>query len=162
MDEIYIPGTAPLKPCTVHRLVATDMRIGLPAVRGTGPEYVREKVVEVWPAEYRAWLKKQHRYFAPEIYRENSINLSRGPVIISPGDDEVYVIDPDVRREFQDLALRARIPVGASSASWTVDGVPLAEVPAPFSCRWHLRPGRHVFVVSAAGKASRPVTITVR
>lgn len=187
MSEWFLSGTLPATPCTVHRRVALDRRTGERAGPETAPEDRLERVFEVHPPLYRAWMAEVGLPLPPEGPTPASPVRSTRPVlpgpaprdqgpgeigepptaepvrlaIASPEDEAVFRLDPVLRREFQRVTLRGVVPSGTTQVEWWVDGQLLARCGPPFSTRWTLSPGVHTLVLRAAGleEASRTLTV---
>ncbi len=79
-------------------------------------------------------------------------------VIISPAADEVVNLEATgvilLRAQVSDTAL--------AKVSFSIDGLPLAEVTAPpFDVLWKARPGRHTLHLSAADRAGNVTTVSI-
>ncbi len=87
--------------------------------------------------------------------------------IISPQEGDIFKLDPILRRGYQSLTLRVRVPSGAGieTVTWWVNGKKLGRATAPFSAVWGLEPGSYVIkaVGEGLGRAleSPAVRITV-
>lgn len=87
--------------------------------------------------------------------------------ILVPQEGDVFKLDPILRKKYQSLTLRVKVPrdVGIGSVTWWVNGREVGPAEAPFSKTWSLAPGSYVIKVTArtAGRTleSSPVRISV-
>jgi penicillin-binding protein 1C len=163
-------GDAP--PCSWHHLAEERLRPfdklrtvpsrveGRPA-RG---ERIEERLLTVWPAQYRQWADGLHGVQPMKSLRAvrtvHSVRTGSGEAlrISNPPDGATYLIDPTLRREFQTLALRAVAAV-PGPVTWSVDGLSLGAVSSEREAAWPLAPGRHTF--TATDREGRGATSTV-
>ena len=145
LEEWFIAGTIPAGECRVHRLVAIDRRSGLLADAATPRAEIRNRLFEVWPPEYRAWMAMQHLPLPPEAGPPATTSKAGRLAIITPTDGDILKIDPVLRREYQTLLLEAVVPEGVREVEWLHGDTTLARVRAPFQLRWPLSPGLHAF-----------------
>ena len=63
--------------------------------------------------------------------------------ILVPVSGDVFKIDPELRRDYQVIRFRARVPSGSAiqSIEWWMDGRCIAETPPPFELSWNIKPG---------------------
>lgn len=187
MSEWFLPGTVPSAPCRVHRRVALDRRTGGRAVPSTPDSERVERVYEVYPPLYRAWMAEVGLPVPPEGPTSGSNSRSTRPVlpvapprdrspgdhpesasagpirlaIASPEEGAVFRLDPVLRREYQKVTLRAVVPEGVPEVEWRLDGRTLARCGPPFTTRWPLTPGEHTLVLRAAGVGEASIRLTV-
>jgi penicillin-binding protein 1C len=87
--------------------------------------------------------------------------------ILFPQDGDIFKLDPILRKNYQSLKLRARVPddPAVTSVTWWVNGRNVGEAEAPFIKTWNLVPGSYIIKVTATsgGKLieSPPVKVTV-
>ncbi|HTY08463.1 MAG TPA: penicillin-binding protein 1C [Candidatus Edwardsbacteria bacterium] len=85
-----------------------------------------------------------------------------GLSVAFPAQDDVFKIDPGLRRESQSIRLKAVVPGGADGMRWVLDDRAISTQLSPL---WRLEPGSHVvyFTASRNGKLlrSRPVRFLV-
>ncbi|UCE40293.1 MAG: penicillin-binding protein 1C [Candidatus Aminicenantes bacterium] len=87
--------------------------------------------------------------------------------IAFPLDNDVFKMDPILRRSFQRIKLKTNIPDETSidSVEWWVGNQKIGDVPSPFSLYWNMKPGLHrIRAVAFKGKnrlKSSSVTIKV-
>jgi penicillin-binding protein 1C len=164
IDEWFIGGTAPESGCAVHRSVAIDLRNGFLATPATPAAYIEEKVYELWPPEYRAWMVANRLQVPPEEFSYAVNPVPPRLAIAFPNDGDILKIDPILRREYQTILLEAIVPDGIPEIEWIADDSTLARVRAPFHLRWPLQPGTHHFRVRSwqQAKAISSEVVTVR
>ncbi len=83
--------------------------------------------------------------------------------IVHPNDDDVYAIDPVLRKEFQTLQLSAVVAPDIPNITWYINEEPLETVETPFRTAWQIVPGTHRFYAAGQynGKRLRSGIITV-
>ncbi len=92
-----------------------------------------------WPAEYRAWARKNAP--APQPQRTVHRDTFR---IANPPDGATYLIDPTLRMQYQTVRLRAD---ATSRVEWRINNRPIP------GNEWPLVPGKHtITAVDASGK----------
>ncbi len=132
-----------------------------------------ERLLTVWPAEYRAWAKErglldEWRPFVTSLAAttttvrsapSHAVPPRRGTLtIVNPPPGAIYLIDPTLRREFQALPLRAS--GGSGELMWAVDGRAVGRVKVDDPLDWPLVAGEHHVIVED-GRGRRAMT-TVR
>ncbi|HVT57479.1 MAG TPA: transglycosylase domain-containing protein [Thermoanaerobaculia bacterium] len=99
--------------------------------------------------------------------RQEAVRLRAGaPVhlrITSPENGARLLRDPETPAALSSLALTAVVDPPSNEVVWYVDGRPFATAAYPYSARWRLLPGRHIFQVRLPLSAvvSRPVTVII-
>ena len=165
LDEWFVKEDEPRSECQVHRKVRIDRRTGLLAPASTPRMEIEERIFEVWPPEYRAWMAANDLPLPPEKSVRAGDETTRKMAIAFPGDGDILRIDPILRREFQTILLEALVPDGIDEIEWIIDDSTLARVRSPFHTRWTLEPGTHQFLIRSQGSSavisSRQVTIRV-
>jgi penicillin-binding protein 1C len=83
--------------------------------------------------------------------------------ITSPENGARLIRDPETPAELASVALTAVIDPPVNEVVWYVDDLPFATAPYPYTTRWRLLPGEHIFQLrlGSGGGVSRPVRITV-
>ena len=138
IQELFITGTEPRDTCTVHWLLDADASVAT------------SKIYEVWPPLYQPWAQSVALPSPPtnQVVEVSGNNESDNSLFITfPDNGDIYKIDPVLRREYQTLALEAVVPEVVDSIAWWIDGEKYCEVERPFSVRWQLEKGEHIFVV---------------
>jgi penicillin-binding protein 1C len=158
--EYFKPGTEPAATCGIHRRYPIDRRTGALADSRTPSADIEIKTFVVLPPEYSAWAAQQG-YEKPPV--ETHQHPRAAIEIRHPLDRSRVLIDPETPRQFQTLALKARVTPAVPQVIWVIDGKPHQPTPYPYVVRWQLEPGEHTFQVRfpRAGVFSEPVRITV-
>jgi penicillin-binding protein 1C len=159
IDEIFIAGTEPREPCTVHQRYRIDRLTGLPAAPNATPGDVEDVVYEVYPALYYDWMQSvglplPPAGVRPEEYADAPSAFGLPPAafrIIFPDRNSIFKLDPDLDPTFQSVQLRAEVPGECSEVSWRVDGKLFETAAYPFSCFWPLAAGRHRITCETGG-----------
>jgi penicillin-binding protein 1C len=166
LDELFIAGHVPTETCSVHRRCHLDARTGRLAVASTPAEYVADRVYEVYPPLYHAWMQSQGLPFPPvadavEPASDSGLQAGERLRIVFPDEEAVFKLDPDLAAEFQSVELQAEVPTDCAQLEWRVDGAPLASVERPFLLYWPLTPGRHRISCRTADGRSDEVAVLV-
>jgi penicillin-binding protein 1C len=158
----WMPAGVDVPDCTWHH--ATD--------RG---------LVTVWPEAFRDWARTEGlatpdgpRDAAPIDVRAADVTTpapgdaprtrqaAAEPLTIRrPLGGAVFLIDPTLRAEFQQLSLSARGGAGGP-LTWSIDGTIVGRVRADETLKWPLTRGRHEVVVRDEDGASARTRIEVR
>ncbi len=144
VQEKFIASRLPRETCSVHLLI-------------------QDKVYEVYPPEYWAWMADNGLPLPPVtgLTQTQARTVCSQPVVLFPDEGDVFKIDPDLSREFQAVLFRAVVPAGATEARWILDERELAVVGPPYACFWRLEPGKHRLRLLAAGHTSEEVSFLV-
>lgn len=83
--------------------------------------------------------------------------------ITSPEVGARLIRDPETPPDLNTVALRVVVEPPVDEVVWYVDGQPLVTAPYPYTARWRLQPGLHIFQVRLpfGGFKSAPVSITI-
>jgi len=150
--EYFPPGQGPKRQTSIHR--ARSAGSGSPSTAPGSSGTHGTGTVTVLDATYADW-GYQHG-FPGDISGSsdqnnpdtvNHILQGASARITSPVHGAHLFLDPDVPERFQTISLRVEIEPSVSSVIWNVDGQTFAEVSYPYSTRWPMKPGRHVFQV---------------
>jgi penicillin-binding protein 1C len=158
--EYFKPGTEPVAVCGVHRQYPVDRLTGVLADERTSSSDMELKTFVVLPPEYSAWA-------ASRGYEKPPVEVQSLPFasveIRNPMNRSRVLLDPETPREFQTLALKAKVEPAVPRIIWIVDGKPLEPVSYPYVVRWPLEPGEHTFQACfpRANVRSEVVTISV-
>lgn len=151
--EWFISGSEPRSACQVHRRLVIDRRSGRLAGPATPAGEREERLFELWPPAFRAWMAANRLPLPPE---EGAPPPLPRLAIAFPDDGDILKIDPVLRREYQTIQLEVVVPEGIREVEWFVNEQSLGRVGRPFHRRWMLQPGNHLFRVQAeAGGAGR-------
>jgi penicillin-binding protein 1C len=125
-EELYLPGTSPNKPCSIHKVIWVDKETGkrlYPYCR-IGREY-EERIVERWPAGIATWLEK-NGYPVDTIPEDHpkctKIAPGEAPIIQSPTSNAEYKIRPGVNLKYQKILLDASVSNQIQTIYWFLDG----------------------------------------
>ncbi|MCU0240936.1 MAG: hypothetical protein MUF51_00775 [Vicinamibacteria bacterium] len=133
--------------------LAVDRRSGLAATQETPRRYVEVRTFVDLPPRYAAWaagaglprpptiagaLPATDAAFAPGA---RSARVS----VTSPESGLHVLRDPETPAVASTLALKAVVDPPAPQVVWYVDGRPYEVVDYPYTARWPLLPGEHVF-----------------
>ena len=174
--EWFRPGQEPADPCSAHVRIAVDTRTGRPATTRTPPAFVETRTFVDLPARYASWAAgaglprtPSLGHAPPLLQLPGSPLAAAGPATIrlsvtSPENGLRVLRDPETPPEQSTLALRAVVDPPSLQVVWYVDGRPFEVVDYPYTARWDLVPGDHVFQarLAGAGAASASVRITVQ
>ena len=169
LGEWFRPGEEPLDPCPAHVRVAVDARTGRPATRRTPRRFVKLRTFVDLPPRYANWAASAGLPRPPEpegpavlarFVPDEIVRLS----IRSPEQGLRVLRDPETPPEQSTLALRAIADPPVAQLVWYVDGAPYRVADYPYTVRWALAAGEHVFQARLADgrTASRPVHVLVQ
>jgi len=145
--EYFLAGSEPSETCTVHRAFYYDLRNDQPANALTPPARRQRRVLEVWPAEFAAWMAENNLPAPPEPPPPAAEGQTQQLAVSFPDQGDVFKIDPVLKPEFQTLLCTAIAPGHIRTLEWLVDGLRVASVPRPFNYQWPLARGRHRLAV---------------
>jgi penicillin-binding protein 1C len=160
--EAFVPGTEPMKTCSVHRRLAVDQRNGMLATSATPRQYVSDRVFVDLPSRYAAWQESQGLPRPPDKRSPQgtrnahwTVTTTDQPVLVeekpptidltSPEPGLHVVRDPDAPLASATLALAATVEPSVPQVVWYVDGKPFVVSDYPYAARWPLKEGRHTF-----------------
>ena len=163
----YIPEVSAVNVCSLHKQIwvdtATGYSICAQCANPNDEEHgnYEEQVLTEWPAEAATWLA-ENGFAVPVFPRHNPACTAPrpgdAPSILSPEEDTVYTLRPDVPPEYQKIRLSASISNRTQELFWFLDGELVSTAPTFF-----LTPivGRHtVTCVDGEGRSvSRPLII---
>jgi len=161
--EYYMSDNLPAGVCNVHRMVKMDRRSGHVASPECPPEYITEKVYEIYPPLYYDWMEKnglmppEDVLFALQNPEGDIIELS----IITPQEGDIFKIDPVLRKEYQILYMKALVPEGLKEISWIIDGKEGGKTKSPFVYKWPLVAGSHNVMVRGDDRESKIIDFNV-
>jgi penicillin-binding protein 1C len=150
LGEWFRPGDEPLDPCPAHVRVAVDTRTGRPATRRTPRRLVELRTFVDLPPRYASWAASAGLQRPPEPEGPaEAARLLAGAIvrlsIRSPEDGLRVLRDPETPPEQSTLALRALVSPPVPQLVWYVDGAPYRVADYPYTVRWRLAAGEHVF-----------------
>jgi penicillin-binding protein 1C len=180
--ELFYREKLPQQPCTFHRKLWVDRHDG----QRTLPECAGaiERVHIDYPPAYRAWAAARGEAMMPQRWsprcpqgqrraqaaqadphapKEKPIRAGSAPRIRFPSRGDIYYLDADLRRRYQNVPLELSVGDRPATVSWLVDGKEIAKVAYPYSASWPLVGGKHqIQAVLPDGRRSAVVTIEVR
>ena len=150
ITEWFEPGKEPVEDCDVHMELVVDRRTGAIANMETPEEHRATRRYADLPQRYAAWAASKGMEAPPaSVVAPSMASLQAGVtpdiVITSPQDGIRVVRDPETPDGLATLTLSVEVDRGVEQVLWTVDGEEFALVGAPFTARWPMRPGEHVF-----------------
>lgn len=174
--ERFAPGQEVVHTCEAHRFVAVDRRNSLLATAAVPASEIEVRsFVELEP-RYAAWAASAG---LPRPPRQASglnggVAVSARPVlqnsnkvrIVAPLQDLHVLPDPETPAALRTISLRAVVEPAANDNDevvWYVNGKPFKAVGYPFTARWPLSAGEHVFEarLPSSGARSKKVRVTV-
>jgi len=160
VTEYFAPNQAPVTENKIHRVFAIDSLTGLKASRGTPTERIALKPFVVLPDIYASWARS--RGF-PQPPRAESAPTIPKLSITSPASGSRLHLDPDTPLDYQSLALKATVTPAVSEVVWYVDGQPYRRATYPYTVRWPMKAGTHVFQVGFpnAEITSQPISLDI-
>jgi penicillin-binding protein 1C len=141
--EYFREGTEPHDTCRVHIRFKVDKLSGEIATEATPARRVESRLFTVLGGEYAAWADRQG-FGKPPVPLDAS-SLRAEISLVNPRAGARFLIDPDVPRAFQSIALRAEVEPFVPEVVWYVDGREYRRVPYPYETRWNLTEGTHSF-----------------
>lgn len=143
--EHFMPGEAPSTPCEVH-------------VRGQVEG--RPRTFVRLPTRYASWAATQ-TFETPPAGPSIDVTPRQRPRVLRPAPQTRVMRDPESPAHASTMALVAEADPRTEEVVWYVDGVPFATVQRPFTTRWPLESGDHVFEARAEGLRSVAVRVLV-
>ncbi len=179
VDELFIAGTEPRQTDDWHQAVALDRRTGLRAGPGCPLDFVTFANFTLYPAEARAWAKKQGAPQPPELYsplcpneeaggkeitQGRPVHNGPGLVFTSPDQGSTFRLAPHLPVDKQKIRVSVRPAEGVmvGRVALLVNGRPLADGPETL---WQMAPGTYIFEAAGLDSAGRPIRsnpVTVR
>jgi penicillin-binding protein 1C len=135
--EVFIPGTEPGAWCTVHRVYSVDIRSGRYADAHTPLQFARDHIVEIYPP------------------------LNRFGIVF-PEDGAVFRIDPILRREYQNIVIRAAFSEEYANVEVRLNGKRIAQDKKQNTIRWNLKEGEHILQLVAEQNGRKITSAPVR
>ena len=159
--EWFAPGTAPVETCSAHVQVAVDTRTGLLATSDTPSASTEVRTFFQPPSVFAEWAVAAGLPRPPTMPSRRSpfrldpsskatsvpseAEVSTNVRITSPTHGIELFRDPETPPEMATLALRATVDPPSRQLLWTVNGMPLELTAYPYTARWRLEPGEHMF-----------------
>lgn len=147
--EYFPPGQGPVGRCAAHLRLAVDERTGALATAATPAGAVRPRTFTDLGPRYAEWQASAGLPFPPGLVTaaESLPAPTRTATlrITSPRAGLRLLRDPETPPEMATLALSVVVDPPREQVLWVVDGSPFQLVDYPFSARWPLSRGEHVF-----------------
>lgn len=157
VTEHFHPASAPTDPCSAHRFVTIDRKTGAVADASVPRHRQERRVMVELPSRYADWMSRSGRGGSTR-----QLPMGDGAIRIAQPEANTRIIrDPDTAAAESTLQLLAIVEGSAQQVVWYVDGHPFRTVSAPFSVRWPIAPGEHVFEARAAYGRARAARVRV-
>jgi penicillin-binding protein 1C len=170
VEEWFRPGAEPVEYCKAHILLAIDRRDNLPATPLTPLEFTEARSFVDLPPQYAEWATAAGLPRLPQP-RERAFAIGSEPsaptvhlTITAPENDLRLLRDPETPIQSSTLALKAEVKPQVPQIVWYVDRQPIQLADYPYSVRWAVQPGEHIFQarVPNSTAASAPVRVIVQ
>jgi penicillin-binding protein 1C len=160
-------GDEPRQECRAHQRILVDVRTGRPALRATPRAFLEALTFVDLPPRYAAWAAAAGLPRPPAFEPVFTFASHRPSVRVSlrsPADGLRLLRDPETPAALATLALAAVVDPPGSEVVFYVDGRPFETVAYPYTTRWPLRSGEHVFEarVPSAGAFSARARVLVQ
>lgn len=183
-EEWFKPGQEPQQYDDAYMRLAVDLRNGLLAHAGTPKRYVERRTFVRLPPRYADWAAQTG---LPQPPQEVSIGskimavasrrkspVAQGAIqgggklvsgltelrIVSPDDGSNLLCDPSMPPSRNTIGLRVEVVPQVREVLWVVDGKPFQLAAYPYTVRWPLQAGEHVF--QARTPLTREMSAAVR
>ena len=150
VSELFLEGTEPTAPCTMHQRIALDRATGLRATADTPPDRIVERVFTLLPPEAQEWAQEQGLSepgrpllepgltpggrqspaqvlaqapgpaLAVESPRDGAMSGEQALVMSSPDAGAVYRLDPGLPRDAQQIEVSAWLGAGTQLSQVTL------------------------------------------
>lgn len=141
VDEIFLPGTAPVDPCPMHR---HDGPGGL----DVGPEFY-------------GWAAAEGIDGGPRAVATGDREADAGAIVL-PADGDEYLVEAGLPGRSQSIPVRVRPPAGATRLELRAEDGSVLPLEPPFAGRLPARPGRHRVELWVPGGESPVASATYR
>ena len=186
-EEWFKPGQEPQQDDDAYLRLSIDLRNGLLAHAGTPKRYVERRTFVRLPPRYADWAAQAGLPQPPHAVStiSNSMSVAQrfkphagtgmltaavtadlAPTklhISSPGNGESLLRDPSLPATRNTIGLRVEIVPPVREVLWMVDGKPYQVAAYPYTVRWPLQAGEHLFQarIPLTNEKSDPVRIRV-
>ncbi len=123
VEEVFLPGTAPLETCRMHR-------------------WRERPVLDVGP-EFYGWARAEGLEAGPWPEPADGERQGSFARIVLPGNGDEYLVEAGVPQDAQTIPVRVWAPPGARVVEVRADDSTVLELGAPFAGRLPARPGHH-------------------
>lgn len=149
--EWFKPGTGPTETTDVYRETVCDSRTGRPALPDCPLRFRERRLFVSLPPRFASWAKASGLELQPVAgaAASASLLLKKSPIlrVRAPSNKAVVLPDPEVPAEYSTLRLLATVEPPVPQVVWYVDGRPFKVVDYPYSARWPIKPGKHIFQI---------------
>jgi penicillin-binding protein 1C len=158
-----IRGRSDIQRCDIHQTILVDRETGFRLCRycSAGRPHDEVTIVE-WPANVATWLGGQADLIPPHYPDCQGMLMATAPVITSPLDEAVYVIQPGIPESYQKILLQASLASSADRAHWFIDHQWYASCGMGEKVFYAPAVGRHRLMCVDDQGRSESVTIEVR
>ncbi|MCP4632482.1 MAG: penicillin-binding protein 1C [candidate division Zixibacteria bacterium] len=165
VEELYIPGLSPVSRCHVHKLVLVDSETGIRLCRHCAhSKNAVSKTFEDWPPKINTWMLECGRSIAPVPEHNPECNGTLAgdrPIIVSPKEDNVYILRRHLPLELQKILLEASVTSGSRYLYWFLDGELLGRVESGNRLFYTPEAGSHILTCSDDAGRSNSITLKV-
>ncbi len=157
--ELYIRDVSSCAVCPVHRRIMVDRQTGYMLCRACAyGKRVDSVIVEDWPPRVSAWLLDhgaipplpEHNPQCRGLFAENI------PVILSPEDSTVFILQPGIPGEYQKILFDASAALDSRTLHWFLDKELFATCDIGDRIFYAPQPGRHTLMcVDDFGRSSK-------
>ena len=142
-------------------------RTGLLATPHTPARYAKPRTFLSLPPRYAAWAARSAQAApgpSPSGLAPHASARAAAVRITTPESGLTLLRDPEVPAALATLALEAEVEAPTPQLVWYVDGRPWKTVDHPYTARWPLSVGEHIFQAHhpVTGTVSQPVRIVVQ
>ena len=137
------PGLVRKEICPLSGMIPTDRCPGrMEEVYISGSE----------PSEYCPLNHDRRAVSSPAKERGRPSQFpTRSLRVLFPQEGDIFKLDPVLRRDYQSIRLRARVPenLGIAAVEWWVNGRKVGSSGFPYTFSWSLRPGPYTIKITA-------------
>jgi len=155
MDELFLAGTAPAKPCAMHGAMSASLPPEL-ARRCLALAAAEGRLVDLG-LDFYDWAKNEglaaEPWLAPVCLgsAEREGGEGAGVRILHPLEGDEFLLFADLPLEDQAIPLRVRAAPGSGRLEVVLDGTALLTLDPPYTGRVPARKGEHTLAIRAAG-----------
>ncbi|RPI25504.1 MAG: glycosyl transferase [Acidobacteria bacterium] len=144
--EWFAEGDEPAQVCSAHVQLAVDSRTGRPAQLDTPPASIEVRTFLDLPPRYAEWMVSQGLALPPlQATAVSPVPADIRLHITSPGQGLRLLRDPETPADQETIALKVVADPSVPQVLWYVDGEAFQVADYPYTARWPVQPGEHVF-----------------